>query len=162
MPRQGPAWPRPNLAVPRSPRKATRPRLRSPTTVCPGSFPIRFHWSASLGTDAYPIAEHVCARCIRARRHGPHRPLSLTGICPGCFLYVDASSWAVSCDSTLSCRSPPEKRTAHACAVQPQFAPAPFPFVFIGVPHLALMHILLLSMCVQGASGHAVTDLIVR
>ena len=82
-------------------QEATRPRLRSPTTVYPGSFPIRLYWSAPLGTDAYPIAEHVCTRCIRARRHGPHRPLSLTGICPGCFLYVDASSWTVFCDSTF-------------------------------------------------------------
>ena len=73
LPRQGPAWPRPNLAVPKSPTKATRPRLRSPSTVCSCSFTIRLHWSDSLG-----------------------------------------------------------------------------------------MHILLLSMCVQGASGHAVTDLIVR
>ena len=72
-----------------------------------------------------------------------------------CYLKVALS---VHTTQPLTCK----KRPAHACAVQPLFTPAHFPFVYIGVPHLALMHILLLSMCVQGASGHAVTDLIVR
>ena len=92
---------------------------------------------------------------------------SLCGVqprsCPSCFncLMCRFRKNSIPCRAkalldraqTLLCRNLPEKRPAHACAVQPQFAPAHIPFVFIGVTHLALMHFLLLSMCVQGASG---------